>query len=225
LVAAVAIVVPLAVPALASPAGQISIHGADQSVRLTLSVDHGDLLAHGPMDRSQTYGCRFTRQYSAVCPLDQIDSIQVVMGRYDDKVVALDPLPVPLTAYLGNGSDKLIGNDEPDTCYSQGAKKNRCLGHGGDDICITGPRNSDCVGGPGNDFCQHSTGSDGCWGNEGDDVCYMGPGMDGCHGGPGNDRLFGGADPDQLYGGPGRDYCDGGPGVGRSHTCETGPGH
>jgi len=50
----------------------------------------------------------------------------------------------------------------------------------GNDICITGNRNSDCIGGPGRDFGKHGNGSDGCWG---------------------------------------------GPGIGKSHTCETGPGH
>ena len=30
-------------------------------------------------------------------------------------------LPVPLTVHLGAGSDKFIGNGEPDTCYSEGS--------------------------------------------------------------------------------------------------------
>ena len=206
--------------------GQIVIEGADSGSHLRLTVSGNDIVVDGYMAPGQPVGCRFTEpRTAAVCPLAGVGSIEVDMGPAGDKVEVLDPLPIPLTTYLGLGSDKLIGNGEPDTCYPEGTRRNRCIGGAGDDVCITGPRNSDCVGGPGNDFCQHSTGSDGCWGGPGQDVCYMGPGHDGCHGGGGDDRLFGGASSDQLYGGPGFDYCDGGPGVGRSHTCEAGPGH
>ena len=48
------------------------------------------------------------------------------MGPSSDKVEVLDRLPIPLTVYLGAGSDKLIGNGEPDTCYPEGTKRNRC---------------------------------------------------------------------------------------------------
>jgi Ca2+-binding RTX toxin-like protein len=206
--------------------GQIVIEGADSGSHLRLTVSGNDIVVDGYMAPGEPVGCRFTEpRTAAVCPLAGVGSIEVDMGPAGDKVEVLDPLPIPLTTYLGLGSDKLIGNGEPDTCYPEGTRRNRCIGGAGDDVCITGPRNSDCVGGPGNDFCQHSTGSDGCWGGPGQDVCYMGPGHDGCHGGAGDDRLFGGPSSDQLYGGPGFDYCDGGPGVGRSHTCEAGPGH
>jgi Ca2+-binding RTX toxin-like protein len=212
------------VPTSASPKGrvakgQVTISGGNRSahvriyaVRNTLSVTGGDVK-----------GCRQSTKPG--CSLAGVSSVLVRMGPYPDKVEVLDPLPVPLTVHLGGGSDKFIGNGEPDRCYSEGSIRNRCIGGGGDDICITGQRNSDCVGGPGDDVCKHGAGSDGCWGDAGKDVCYMGPGKDGCHGGPGNDRLYGGPDPDQLYGGPGRDWCSGGPGRGKSHTCERGPGH
>ncbi len=184
------------------------------------------IVADGYMAPSRPRGCRFTRyRLRAVCPLGGNSSLQVVMGPSGDMVEVLDRLPIPLTIYLGNGSDKFIGNGERDTCYPQGSRRNRCIGGPGDDICITGPRNSDCVGGPGDDFCKHGSGSDGCWGGGGRDVCVMGPGHDGCHGGPGRDRLYGGSSSDQLYGGGGFDLCDGGPGIGNSHTCESGPRH
>jgi Ca2+-binding RTX toxin-like protein len=206
--------------------GQIVIEGADSGSHLRLTVSGNDIVVDGYMAPGQPVGCRFTEpRTAAVCPLAGVGSIEVDMGPAGDKVEVLDPLPIPLTTYLGPGSDKLIGNGEPDTCYPEGTRRNRCIGGAGDDVCITGPRNSDCVGGPGNDFCKASTGSDGCWGGPGQDVCYMGPGHDGCHGDGGNDRLFGGPSSDQLYGGPGFDYCDGGPGIGRSHGCEAGPGH
>jgi RTX calcium-binding nonapeptide repeat (4 copies) len=209
----------------ASPRDQIVIRGAYPGSHLRLSV-HGDhLVVDGWMSRSQPAGCHFRRRrLLAVCPLGGVGSIVVEMGPSGDMVEVLDRLPVPLTAYLGNGSDKFIGNGERDTCYSQGARRNRCVGGAGDDICITGQRNSDCVGGAGNDYCQTGAGSDGCWGGPGNDICRMGPGHDGCHGEGGRDILFGGPSSDRLYGGRGFDRCDGTPGWGRSQGCESGPG-
>lgn len=209
----------------ASPQGGIIlIRGADSGSHLRLAVSGGQLLVNGHLTVEGPSGCRLTSGYRAAsCRLAEASSIIVEMGPANDKVTVLDPLPVPLTAYLGSGSDKLIGNAESDSCYPQGSIRNRCIGGGGDDICISGPVNTDCVGGPGDDYCKTSGGSDGCWGGPGQDECLMGDGQDGCHGEGGNDRLFGGRGSDQLYGGGGLDYCDGGPGLGRSHECETGP--
>jgi hypothetical protein len=209
----------------ASTESAIVIHGAASGTHLRLRVRGADIVAQGAMARTAPAGCRFTKVSRVVCPVSGAGSITVETGPADDKVEVLDPLPISLTAYLGGGSDKLIGNAERDTCYPQGTKRNRCVGGPGNDVCITGPRNTDCVGGAGNDYCKAGRGSDGCWGGPGRDVCYMGPGDDGCHGGPGNDRLYGGPNHDQLYGGRGFDYCNGGRGIGRSHGCEAGPGH
>jgi hypothetical protein len=182
------------------------------------------LVVRGKMAHAQPTGCRFERyRLVAVCPLRHAGRVEVDMGPSGDFVVVSDRLPVSLTVYLGDGSDKFIGNDERDTCYSEGARRNRCVGGGGDDVCITGQENSDCVGGPGNDYCKHGAGSDGCWGGPGRDVCIMGAGQDGCHGEGGRDWLFGGPSADKLYGGRDRDHCDGGPGWGYSLRCETGP--
>ncbi|HEY6731203.1 MAG TPA: hypothetical protein VI039_09285 [Solirubrobacterales bacterium] len=223
-VAVLAALALLAAPTAAAPAGKIVIYGAHSGSTLTLTTKNDRIVVKGKMARHHPPGCRFTRGHRvAVCSTRNASSIELQMGPSGDFVRVADRLPVPLTIYLGNGSDKFIGNGERDTCFPGGARRNRCIGGGNNDTCITGPRNSDCVGGPGNDYCRHGTGSDGCWGGEGDDICVMGPGQDGCHGGPGNDRLYGGPQPDQLYGGPGRDYCNGGPGWGKSHTCDTGP--
>jgi Ca2+-binding RTX toxin-like protein len=214
----------LLVPSAANPAGQIVVYGAPSGSTLTLSTDGNRILVKGTMARTAPEGCNMKVHHRlAVCSLKGASSIQVVMGPSGDFVQVADPLPISLTVYLGDGSDKFIGNAEPDTCYPEGARRNRCVGGGGDDICITGEDNSDCVGGTGDDYCRHGNGSDGCWGGPGSDVCVMGPGQDGCHGEGGNDRLYGGANPDQLYGGPGFDYCDGGPGWGKSHECDEGP--
>jgi len=209
----------------ASPrGGMIVIRAADSGSHLRLTVSGSQLLVNGQLAEEGPTGCRRSRGYAAAaCGLRGASSVLVEMGSANDKVDVLDPLPVPLTAYLGSGSDKLIGNSEADTCYPQGTARNRCIGGGGDDICIAAPVNTDCVGGPGNDYCKTSDGSDGCWGGPGRDECAMGGGQDGCHGEAGDDRLFGGAGGDQLYGGEGSDYCDGAPGIGRSHECEAGP--
>lgn len=203
---------------------RIVIHGADSGSHLRLSVNGGHLVVEGWMARTTPRGCHFTRyRMIAVCSLRRAGAIEVRMGPSGDFVEVLNRLPVPLTVHLGDGSDKFIGNGEPDTCYSEGARRNRCVGGAGNDICITGQRNSDCVGGPGNDYCKHGAGSDGCWGGPGRDICIMGPGQDGCHGEGGRDFLYGGPSPDKLYGGKGRDHCDGGPGWGYSFNCEQGP--
>jgi Ca2+-binding RTX toxin-like protein len=206
------------------PGGIILIRGDASGSHLRLSVSGGQLLVNGRLTEERPSGCRRARGYEgASCRLAEASSVIVEMGPANDKVDVLDPLPVPLTAYLGSGSDKLTGNAEADTCYPQGSPRNRCIGGGGDDICISGPDNTDCVGDSGDDYCRTSNGSDGCWGGPGRDECLMGGGQDGCHGEGGNDRLFGGTGTDQLYGGDGSDYCDGGPDKGQSHECEAGP--
>jgi len=210
--------------ATAVPQGRVVVHGAASGSNLKLKVRGNHLVVRGRMARARPTGCRFKRhRLLAVCRLRGVGAVEVDMGPSGDMVRVLDRLPVPLTIYLGGGSDKFIGNGERDTCYSQGSRRNRCIGRGGNDVCITGQRNSDCVGGRGNDYCKHGAGSDGCWGGPGRDVCIMGPGHDGCHGGRGRDLLFGGSSSDRLYGGGGFDRCDGGGGWGRSQTCEAGP--
>jgi Ca2+-binding RTX toxin-like protein len=207
----------------ASPQGQVVVHGTASGTHLKLSMRGNDLLVTGWMALAPGAGCRLPRRDLAICRLAGAGAIEVDMGPSGDTVEVLDALPVPLTVHLGDGSDKFIGNGEDDTCYSEGARRNRCIGGPGNDICITGEQNSDCVGGEGNDYCQTGAGSDGCWGGPGNDVCKMGPGHDGCHGEGGDDELYGGPDSDQLYGGDNFDRCDGLPGWGRSHECEAGP--
>jgi Ca2+-binding RTX toxin-like protein len=209
---------------VASTQSRIVLHGAASGSTLRLSVQGDRLIAEGWMAHAQPAGCHFAGyRHLAVCGLAGAGAVEVDMGPSGDMVEVLDRLPVPLTVHLGDGSDKFIGNGERDTCYSEGSRRNRCIGEGGNDICITGDQNSDCVGGPGDDYCQTGAGSDGCWGGPGDDVCRMGPGQDGCHGEAGDDQLFGGPSPDRLYGGEGVDDCDGLPGRGRSQSCESGP--
>jgi Ca2+-binding RTX toxin-like protein len=213
-------------PSAATPAGQITIYGAASGTQLRLSKQGSHLVVEGRMAGVHQHRCRYTRGHRvAKCRLAGASRVEVTTGASADFVRVADPLPVPLTVYLGSGSDKFVGNDEADTCYPQGSRRNRCIGKGGDDICITGQKNSDCVGGDGNDYCRTGRGSDGCWGGRGQDVCVMGPGQDGCHGEGGDDRLYGGAGADRLYGGQGFNYCDGSPGRGKSQACAAGPRH
>jgi Ca2+-binding RTX toxin-like protein len=226
LLAAITVAVALLLaPTVATPAGQIVIFGAASGSHLTLSEQNGRIIVKGNMAKhKRPRGCQLGRHaMRAVCPTRGVSSIEIQMGDSGDFVEVEGTLPVTAIVHLGGGSDKFIGGGERDYCYPEGARRNRCVGGGGNDVCVTGMRNSDCVGGPGDDYCRHYNGSDGCWGGPGDDICVMGPGQDGCHGGPGNDRLYGGRAPDRLYGGPGRDFCDGQEGWGKSQTCELGP--
>lgn len=221
-----AVVALLSSASAAVPAGRIVVSGSASGSHLRLSTDGANILVAGAMADAPPRGCRFTHGHNAAaCPLAGATAIELNMGDAGDFVEVLDRMPFPLTVHLGSGEDKFIGSGEKDLCYPEGSRRNRCVGGGGDDVCITGDQNSDCVGGPGADYCRTSAGSDGCWGGPGDDVCYMGPGQDGCHGEAGDDRLYGELDPDQLYGGEGFDYCDGGPGKGQSSACEAGPRH
>jgi Ca2+-binding RTX toxin-like protein len=224
--AALAVLATLATATAASPAGTIVVYGARSGSHLVLSSQGSRLVVEGNMARTRPHGCRLQRDgMRAVCSLRGVSAIELQMGPSGDLVEVANKLPVSLVAHLGGGSDKFIGNGERDTCYSEGARRNRCVGGPGNDVCITGQQNSDCVGGAGNDYCRTGAGSDGCWGGPGNDVCIMGPGEDGCHGEAGNDKLYGGPGADQLYGGSGWNYCDGLPGIGKSHECSAGPGH
>ena len=224
----------LLAPGSASPRGQVAkspvtISGGNRSAHVRIYEQRNYLQVIG----GDVKGCdQATR---AGCWLGAVSRVTGPDRALPDKVEVNDPLPVPLTVRLGNGSDKFVGNAEPDTCYPQGARRNRCYGGGRIDR-ITGPRNSDCVGDGGDDYARFSTRAamdagaitprnpTTRQGPPGNDVCVMGPGKDGAHGGPGNDRLYGAPTPTVVYGQAGRDYCNGGPGRGKSHTCELGPG-
>ncbi len=227
LVGVIAVAALLALPAVATPVSKIVIYGSHKGSTLRLHPrGHHKIVVKGNMARHHPRGCHFTRGHrKAVCSTRGVGAIEVQMGPKGDLVKVTKRLPLPLVVHLGRGSDKFVGKGERDICFSEGSRRNRCIGGPNNDICITGNRNSDCVGGPGNDYCHHGNGSDGCWGGRGSDICIMGAGQDGCHGGPGNDRLYGGPSPDQLYGGRGFDYCNGGRGIGRSHRCNAGPRH
>ena len=105
----------------------------------------------------------------AVCPLRGVTSIELNMGPSGDMVKVRDRLPIPLTVYLGAGSDKFIGNGERDTCYPQGARRNRCVGGSGNDWLYGGSNPDQLYGGRGFDRCDGGHG----WGRS--HACEAGP--------------------------------------------------
>src|SRR5262245_6734095 len=109
----------------ASTQGPIVIRGASSGSHLRLTVHGPQLVVRGHLGRTPPIGCRLTQGHgAAACGLRGASAIVIEMGPNSDKVEVLDPLPIPLTAYLGPGSDKLIGNAERDTCYPQGTRRN-----------------------------------------------------------------------------------------------------
>ena len=101
---------------------------------------------------------------------------------------------MPLTVHLGAGSDKFLGNDEPDTCYSQGPNATAASASAATTSASPGSRTATAS-------AARATTTAGTGGQRrllrrpGNDVCNMGGGRDGCHGGPGNDRLSAAATP------------------------------
>lgn len=139
----------LAAPTPAAPAGRVVIHGVESGSRLRLTASGSNIVVDGYMAPERPVDCRLTRgRDAAVCPLAGAAAIEVDMGPSGDKVEVLDRLPLPLTAYLGSGSDKFIGNGEADTCYPQGGN-DRLFGGSGADQLYGGPGFDYCDGGPG----------------------------------------------------------------------------
>src|SRR2546423_613412 len=130
---------------IATSESQVVVQGAESGSHLRLTMSGDNLVVNGYMAPVTQLGCRYTHFHNAaVCPLAGVASVEVNMGPSSDKVEVQSPLPIPLITHLGAGEDKLIGNSEPDTCYPEGTKRNRCIGGAGNDVCITGPRNTDC---------------------------------------------------------------------------------
>ncbi len=199
-------------PTMASATSGIVIHGSEKaSSHLQLTVSEEALVVNGFTEFSDQPGCEFTHGQNALrCPLPGVSQVEVDMGISNDKVEVLDPLPIPLVAHMGGGSDKFVGSDEPDTCYLEGNSKSSCESGGGNDVCISGAGSDGCYLGPGNDACKGGAGEDKCLGEVGNDLLRGGSGSDHLSGGPGNDRVYGEADSDKLYGDTGNDYVNGG---------------
>jgi Ca2+-binding RTX toxin-like protein len=197
---------------MASTAGGIVIHGSeDVGSHLKLAVSGGNLVVNGYTESGEQTGCEFTHgQNALLCPFAGVSQVEVNMGKSNDKVEVLEPLPVPLVTHLGGGSDKFIGSGEPDTCYLEGTDSSSCYGNGGNDVCISGAGGDGCYGGPGNDVCKMGAGEDKCLGEDGNDRLYGGSDSDHLAGGPGNDYVYGEADSDKLFGEAGNDYVNGG---------------
>src|SRR4051794_23510811 len=79
----------LAMPAIAAPAGQIVVFGAQGGSTLALSPRGDQILVEGIMSRRQPVGCRFAAgHHVAVCPTKDASRIEVQMGPSGDFVKA-----------------------------------------------------------------------------------------------------------------------------------------
>ena len=102
------------VPSIASSEGVLVLHGSHASSHPRFSVKGSDLVLHKRqgMHYPGGSGCRNTHP-GFRCSLGPYGRVEIIMGPSDDKVEIDSPMPVPVTARLGGGSDKFIGNDEP----------------------------------------------------------------------------------------------------------------
>src|SRR4051794_22930488 len=121
LVGVLMLVAFLALPTVATPAGQIVIYGSQKGSTLTLSARGSKIVVKGRMAHRRSIGCHFKRRHLAVCPTRSASRLEVQMGPGGDLVKVADRLPMTLTVRLGHGSDKFIGNGERDVCFPRGA--------------------------------------------------------------------------------------------------------
>src|SRR5829696_594803 len=107
----------LATPAAATPASTIVIYGAQSGTTLTLGTKGDKIVVKGNMAERHQPGCRFVRGHRVAVCTGRANAIEIRMGNSGDFVRVKERLPVPLTIYLGGGSDKFIGGGERDTCF------------------------------------------------------------------------------------------------------------
>ena len=112
----------LALPATASTGGEIVIRGADSGSR------PGSRRQRRAPRRPRLSGARPTAGVQGDQPPDlrRLPAGRRRRGRNRDGSLGRfrpdnQKLPVPLPRHLGGGSDKMIANGEPDTCYSEGS--------------------------------------------------------------------------------------------------------
>jgi Ca2+-binding RTX toxin-like protein len=173
LLAALAVVAMLAVPASGSTAqSRRAVAAAEGSVNVVLAGSPGDdritinLSADGryyeiesatPLEVGGTVCSHPEKRTEALsCEATAIAGFEVNTGAGDDTVTLGRTVPVPATIRGGEGDDVLTG----------------------------GAGNDKLIGGPGNDELNGRGGDDELVGGAGDDVLI---------GGPGEDKLFGGA--------------------------------
>src|SRR3954454_718349 len=132
LVGALAVVALLAIPSVATPVSKIVIFGSHSGSTLRLHPrGHNKIVVKGNMAHHHPRGCHFTQGHSkAVCSTRGVGAIEVKMGPHGDKVKVTKRLPLPLVVHLGRGSDKFVGKGERDICFSEGSRRNRCIGNG-----------------------------------------------------------------------------------------------
>ncbi len=127
----------------------------------------------------------------------------------DENSFQLQPGEVVLTP--GDGSETVIGSDEPDRSFGFGGN-DFLSGSGGRDL-LSGNAGDDRIdGGDGNDRIFGGSGNDRILAEAGDDIARGNSGNDEIDGGTGNDILLGDTGNDFIDGGDGNDFLRGGAG-------------
>jgi Ca2+-binding RTX toxin-like protein len=139
-----------------------------------------------------------------------VNKIDVKCGDGDDIVIGSPDLTLGFYADGGNGNDRMIGGQGPDTIG----------GAAGKDIIYGGLGNDRLNGAGGNDKVLGEAGADRCYGGDGNDYIdggssndrlYLNNGLDTAFGAGGNDVFYAiDRAQDQLFGGSGSDTttCD-----------------
>ena len=138
-------------------------------------------------------------------PIANVSNIDVKCGDGDDILIGSPELILGFYADGGNGNDRMIGGQGPDTMG----------GAAGKDVLYGGLGNDRLNGAGGNDKVLGEAGSDRVYGGDGNDYMdggssvdrlYLGNGLDTAFGSGGND-IFYAIDraSDQIFGGSGQD--------------------
>ncbi|MBN2473948.1 MAG: M10 family metallopeptidase C-terminal domain-containing protein [Pirellulales bacterium] len=110
-----------------------------------------------------------------------------------------DEVPVPVTAYGGDGADVLEGGSQDDL-LDGGAGADSLTGYSGADTLVGGGGNDTITGDTGDDSITGGDGDDRITGGDGNDTIEADSGNDWIEGQGGGDSISGGAGTDAIYG-------------------------
>ena len=97
---------------------------AHSGSHLTVTTRASKIIIKGKMAHAKPRGCHLSAdRMRAVCPLAGAAAIELDMGPAGDFVEIADPLPFPVIAHLGMGSDKLFGRLAPQPLHRPGRQR------------------------------------------------------------------------------------------------------
>ncbi|MEA2735937.1 MAG: hypothetical protein QOE14_2388 [Humisphaera sp.] len=144
---------------------------------------------------------------SAQHAVANVSAINVFAGDGDDIVVAAPGFALGFYTDGGNGNDRVVGGDGPDT-FLGAAGKDQLYGGSGNDRINGAGGNDKVIGDAGADRLYGGAGNDYIDGGSSGDRIYPGAGFDSCFGSSGNDFFFSFDKViDQIYGGSGTDVA------------------